>query len=111
NFTYFRITYLTILDAVVAFSLVTNPISFLVVGGLIAAWIFLYLFLPSNSLLVLFGRTFTDRETLGLLLVSSVVVIFVTSVESLLISAFLKILFLDEFEQTNVGFLFFLGLG
>ncbi|KAI3905129.1 hypothetical protein MKX01_017375, partial [Papaver californicum] len=111
NFTYFCVNYLTILAVVVAFSLVTNPIPFLVLGGLIAAWIFLYLFLPSDSLLVLFGRTFTDRETLGLLLVSSAVVIFVTSVESLLISVFLKILFLDEFEQTNVGFLSVLGLG
>ncbi|KAI3939797.1 hypothetical protein MKX01_027998 [Papaver californicum] len=126
NLTYFRVNYLTILDAVVAFSLVTNPISLLVLGGLIAAWIFLYLFLPSDSLLVLFGRTFTDRETLGLLLVSSVVVIFSTSVDSLLISSVLiglgiviahgamrvpEDLFLDESEQANVGFLSVLGLG
>lgn len=117
---------MTILAAVVAFSLITNPISLLVLGGLLAAWVFLYLFRPSDPPLVLFGRTFTDRETLGLLSVSSVVVVFLTSVGSLLISSVLiglgivfahgamrvpEDLFLDEPEQTNVGFLSILGLG
>ncbi|KAI3917320.1 hypothetical protein MKW98_027239 [Papaver atlanticum] len=126
NFTYFRVNYMTILAAVVAFSLITNPISLLVLGGLLAAWVFLYLFRPSDPPLVLFGRTFTDRETLGLLSVSSVVVVFLTSVGSLLISSVLiglgivfahgamrvpEDLFLDEPEQTNVGFLSILGLG
>ncbi|KAI3890256.1 hypothetical protein MKW92_010422 [Papaver armeniacum] len=80
---------MTILAVVVAFSLITNPISLLVLGGLLAAWVFLYLFRPSDPPLVLFGRTFADRETLGLLSVSSVVVTFLTSVRSLLISAIL----------------------
>ncbi|KAI3831164.1 hypothetical protein MKX03_014851 [Papaver bracteatum] len=89
HFTYFRVNYMTILAAVVAFSLITNPISLLVLGGLLAAWVFLYLFRPSYPPLVLFKMTFTNRETLGLLSVSSVVVIFLTSVGSLLISVVL----------------------
>ncbi|KAI3837616.1 hypothetical protein MKX03_029741 [Papaver bracteatum] len=88
HFSYFHVNYITIL-AVVAFSLITNPISLLVLGGLLASWVFLYLFRPSDPPLVLFGRTFTDRETLGLLSVSSVVVIFLSSIGSLLISAVL----------------------
>ncbi|KAI3942550.1 hypothetical protein MKW92_051223 [Papaver armeniacum] len=89
HFTYFRVNYMTILVVVVAFSLITNPISLLVLGGLLSARVFLYLFRPSDPPLVLFGMTFTDRETLGLLSVSSVVVIFLMSVGSLLISVVL----------------------
>ncbi|OVA02813.1 Prenylated rab acceptor PRA1 [Macleaya cordata] len=124
NFTYFRINYFTVLSSVVALSLLTHPFSLLVLLCLLAAWIFLYLFRPSDPPLVLFGRTFSDKETLGLLTVSSVVVIFLTSVGSLLISAVMiglaivfvhgafrvpEDLFLDEQEPASVGFLSFLG--
>lgn len=70
------------------------------------------------------GRTFSDRETLGILLLSTIVVVFLTSVGSLLISALLvglavvcahgafrvpEDLFLDDQEPANSGFLSFLG--
>ncbi|PPR93096.1 hypothetical protein GOBAR_AA27575 [Gossypium barbadense] len=74
--------------------------------------------------LVVFGRTFSDRETLGALVVLTVFVVFLTSVGSLLISALLvgvaivcihgafrvpEDLFLDDQEPANSGFLSFLG--
>ncbi|KAF8006066.1 hypothetical protein BT93_K0381 [Corymbia citriodora subsp. variegata] len=124
NYSYFRVNYLTVVAAVVAFSLITNPLSLVFLAGLLAAWLFLYLFRPADSPLVLFGRTYSDRETLGILIVLSVVVIFLTSVGSVLISALLagvavvcvhgafrapEDLFLDEQENASTGFLSFLG--
>ncbi|XP_042509432.1 PRA1 family protein B1-like [Macadamia integrifolia] len=124
NFTYFKVNYLTLLAAVLAFSLISNPVSLLVLLCLLASWIFLYLFRPSDSPLVILGRTFTDRETLGGLIVLTVVVVFLTSVGSVLISALMvgfaivcahgafrvpDDLFLDEQEPANVGLLSFLG--
>ncbi|KAF6152660.1 hypothetical protein GIB67_008097 [Kingdonia uniflora] len=124
NLTYFRINYLTLLASVLALSLLTNPISLIVLLGLLAAWVFLYLFRPSESPLVVFGRSFTERETLGVLVVSTVVVVFLTSVGSLLISAVMvglgiicahgafrvpEDLFLDEQEQSGTGLLSFIS--
>lgn len=125
NYSYFRVNYLTILAVVLGFSLITNPFSLLMLVGLLASWIFLYLFRPSDQPLVLFGRTFGERETLGVLVVLSVFVIFLTSVGSVLISALMvgaalicahgafrapEDLFLDDQEPTaNTGFLSFLG--
>ncbi|XP_030475027.2 PRA1 family protein B4-like [Syzygium oleosum] len=124
NYSYFRVNYLAVVAAVLAFSLVTNPVSLFFLAGLLAAWLFLYLFRPADSPLVLFGRTYSDRETLGVLIVLSVVVIFLTSVGSVLISALLagvavvcvhgafrvpEDLFLDEQESPSTGFLSFLG--
>ena len=124
NYSYFRINYLTVIGLVLAFSLLSNPISLLVLLGLLSAWLFLYLFRPSDQPLVLFGRAFSDRETLGILAVSSIFVIFLTSVGSLLISALLigvalvcahgafrapEDLFLDEQENVSTGFLSFIG--
>uniref|UniRef100_A0A7N0T6P7 PRA1 family protein n=1 Tax=Kalanchoe fedtschenkoi TaxID=63787 RepID=A0A7N0T6P7_KALFE len=126
NYTYFRINYLTVIAAVLGISLVTNPFSLLTLVGLLAAWLFLYLFRPSDPPLVILGRTFSERETLGLLSVLSIVVVFLTSVGSLLISALLvgagivcahgafrvpEDLFLDEPEPAAAGFLSFLGGG
>lgn len=74
--------------------------------------------------MVIFGRTFSDRETLGILVVLTIVVVFLTTVGSLLISALMvgfalvcahgafrvpEDLFLDEQEPGNAGFLSFLG--
>ncbi|CAM8950075.1 unnamed protein product [Rhodiola kirilowii] len=126
NYTYFRVNYLTVIAAVIGISLVTNPFSLLTLVGLLAAWVFLYLFRPSDPPLVILGRTFSDRETLGLLGLLSIVVVFMTSVGSLLISAILvgagivcahgafrvpDDLFLDEPEPAATGFLSFLGGG
>ncbi|XP_022764959.1 PRA1 family protein B1-like [Durio zibethinus] len=124
NLSYFKVNYITLLAVVLAFSLLSNPFSLLVLLGLLAAWVFLYLFRPSDQPLVIFGRTFSDRETLGALVVLTVFVVFLTSVGSLLISALLigvaivcihgafrvpEDLFLDDQEPTNSGFLSFLG--
>lgn len=124
NFSYFRVNYLTLIAFALAVSLVTHPFSLLVLLGLLGSWCFLYLFRPSDQPVVLFGRTFADRETLGILVVLTVFVVFLTSVGSLLISALMvglaitcahgafrvpEDLFLDDQEVTSSGFLSFLG--
>ncbi|GAB4834039.1 PRA1 protein B4 [Ancistrocladus abbreviatus] len=124
NYSYFRVNYLSLIAVVLAFSLFSNPGSLILLLGLLAAWIFLYLFRPSDPPLVLFGRTFSERETLGILVILSVIVVFLTNVGSVLISALLvglgivcahgafrvpEDLFLDEQEPAATGFLSFLG--
>lgn len=125
NYTYFRVNYLTIVVVVLAFSLVTNPFSLLLLLGLLASWCFLYLFRPSDQPLVLFGRMFSERDTLGILIFLSVFVFFLTSVGSVLISALMvgaavvcahgafrapEDLFLDDQEPSaSTGFLSFIG--
>ncbi|KAJ4969653.1 hypothetical protein NE237_002752 [Protea cynaroides] len=124
NFSYFRVNYFTLLASVLALSLLSHPFSLFVLLCLLASWLFLYFFRPSDSPLVVYGRTFSDRETLGVLVVLTIVVVFLTSVGSLLISALMiglaivcvhgafrvpEDLFLDEQEPANVGFLSFLG--
>ncbi|GKV06120.1 hypothetical protein SLEP1_g18054 [Rubroshorea leprosula] len=125
NYSYFRVNYLAIVGVILAFSLLSHPISLLLLLCLLASWLFLYLFRPSDQPLVLFGRTFSDRETLGILIIFSVFVVFLTSVGSLLISALLvgvglvcahgafrvpEDLFLDEQQPAAAtGFLSFLG--
>lgn len=124
NLTYFRVNYLTFLALVLAFSLVSHPVSLLVLLALLGSWIFLYVFRPSDQPLVILGRTFSDRETLLGLSVLTIIVIFLTTVGSLLISALMvgfslvcahgafrvpEDLFLDEQEPQNAGFLSFLG--
>lgn len=127
NLSYFRINYLTLIAAVLALSLVSHPASLLVLLGLLASWCFLYIFRPSEPPLILFGRTFSERETLLGLTVITVFVVFLTSVGSLIISALLvgsglvsahgafrvpEDLFLDDQEPgAATGFLSFLGGG
>ncbi|KAL9231466.1 hypothetical protein vseg_006693 [Gypsophila vaccaria] len=124
NAAYFRVNYLTLLSLSLALTLITHPFSLLVLLALLGAWCFLYLFRTSDAPVSILGRTFSDRETLGILVVASVVVVFLTSVGSLLISAVVigvgvvcvhgafrdpEDLFLDEQEGGNVGLLSFLG--
>lgn len=124
NYSYFRVNYLSVIGLILAFSLLSHPFSLLLLLGLLCSWIFLYLFRPADQPLVLFGRTFSDRETLGFLIIFSVFVVFLTTVGSLLISALMvgvglvcahgafrapEDLFLDEQEQVSTGFLSFLG--
>ncbi|KAE8734248.1 PRA1 family protein B4 [Hibiscus syriacus] len=124
NYSYFRVNYLSVIGLILAFSLLSHPFSLLLLLGLLSSWIFLYLFRPADQPLVVFGRSFSDRETLGILIVFSVFVVFLTSVGSLLISALMvgvglvcahgafrapEDLFLDEQEQVSTGFLSFLG--
>ncbi|KAF3640105.1 PRA1 family protein B1 [Capsicum chacoense] len=126
NFSYFRVNYVTLLVGVLSLSLLSHPFSLLVLIALLGAWFFGYLFRPSDQPVVVFGRTFSDRETLGILLVFTIIVVFLTSVGSLLISALLvglaivcahgafrvpEDLFLDDLQEpgVNAGFLSFLG--
>uniref|UniRef100_A0A2P2IRQ7 PRA1 family protein n=1 Tax=Rhizophora mucronata TaxID=61149 RepID=A0A2P2IRQ7_RHIMU len=124
NLSYFKVNYIILLGAVLAVSLLSHPFSLLVLLSLLASWIFLYLFRPSDQPLVVLGRTFSDRETLGVLVLLTVVVVFLTSVGSLLISALMvgfaivcahgafrapEDLFLDDQEPANAGFLSFLS--
>ncbi|XP_071910297.1 PRA1 family protein B4-like [Coffea arabica] len=124
NYAYFRVNYLAVITGVVAVSLLTNPLSLILLAALLAAWLFLYLFrTASDPPLTLFGRQFSDRETLVGLIVSTIVVIFLTSVGSVLVSALMvglaivcahgafrvpEDLFLDEQESPAIGFLSFL---
>ncbi|XP_074576929.1 PRA1 family protein B1-like [Curcuma longa] len=125
NLSYFRVNYAAIIAAVLAVSLITNPFSLVVLLALLAAWCLLYLFRPSDSPLVIFDRTFSDRETLAGLVLATVFVLFLTSVGSLLISALVAgsaivgvhgafhvpdDLFLDDREAgASSGLLSFLG--
>ncbi|XP_010529079.1 PREDICTED: PRA1 family protein B4 [Tarenaya hassleriana] len=124
NYSYFKVNYLAVATAIVAFSLVTHPFSLVLLLSLLASWIFLYLFRSSDQPLVIFGRTFSDRETLGLLILFSIFVVFLTDVGSVLVSAVMvgvalicahgafrapEDLFLDEQEPAATGFLSFLG--
>ncbi|KAL0344424.1 UNVERIFIED_CONTAM: PRA1 family protein B4 [Sesamum radiatum] len=129
NYNYFRINYLALISAVLAVSLLTNPFSLILLAGLLASWLFLYLFRQSSDPPVtVFGRQFSDRETLLFLIVSTIVVIFLTSVGSILVSAFMvgigivclhgalrtpEDLFLDEQEAQGgaSGFLSFFTSG
>ncbi|KAL5997786.1 PRA1 protein B3 [Asimina triloba] len=126
NLPYYRINYLIVVASVLALSLVFHPGSLLLLLILAAAWIFLYLFRPSDAPPIsLFGRTFSDREIFGGLIALTIFVVFLTTVGSLIISAIMlgaalvavhgsfhlpDDLFLDDQEPgANVGFLSFLG--
>ncbi|KAI3748883.1 hypothetical protein L6452_12294 [Arctium lappa] len=124
NYSYFRVNYTALLAVVLGFSLLSHPFSLIILLCLLGAWLFLYLFRPSDQPLVLFGRTFSDRETLLILIVSTIVVVFLTSIGSLVISALVvglaivcvhgafrdpEDLFLDDQDQTTAGLLSFLG--
>ncbi|XP_078155385.1 PRA1 family protein B1-like [Carex rostrata] len=127
NLPYFRVNYTAIVGLSLALSLVTHPVSLFLLLSLLASWSFLYLFRPSDPPLTILGRTFSDRETLGGLVLISIIVIFMTSVGSLIISAItlgavlvcihgaLRVpedLFLDEPDQQGgaaAGLLSFLG--
>ncbi|KAL7228171.1 hypothetical protein ACSBR2_006981 [Camellia fascicularis] len=69
-----------------SFSVVLKNTAVLAIS-LLTAWLFLYLFRPSDQPVTIFGRSFSDHETLGLLILVTVIVIFLTSVGSLLLSA------------------------
>ncbi|CAH8269681.1 unnamed protein product [Arabidopsis lyrata] len=125
NSSYFRVNYVCIVALILGFSLLAHPFSLILLLCLAASWLFLYLFRPSDRPLVLFGRSFSEYETLGGLILSTIAVIFFTSVGSVLISALMigvatvcvhgafrapDDLFLDEQDAAAVGFLSFIGV-
>jgi PRA1 family protein 1 len=118
NLGYFRVNYAAVIAVCLATSLLAHPISLAVLLALLAAWCFMYLLRPSDPPLVLFGRTFSDRETLLGFVVVTFLVVFLTSVGSLIISALLigsalvclhgafhvpEDLFLDEVDSVTGG--------
>ncbi|KAJ0551551.1 putative prenylated rab acceptor P [Helianthus annuus] len=124
NFLYFRINYTSLLAVILAFSLLSHPFSLIILLSLLGAWLFLYLFRPSDQPLVIAGRTFSDRETLLILIVFTIIAVFLTEIGSVMISAVLvglaivcvhgafrvpEELFFDDQEQSNGGLLSFLG--
>ena len=124
NFSYFRVNYLTLLALVLAVSLISHPFTLFILLSLLAAWLFLYSFRPTDQPLVIMGRTFSDFETLAGLITVTVIVIFLTSVGSLLITAGMvgmgivcvhgsfrdpEDLFLDDQESSGAGLLSFIG--
>lgn len=123
NWFYFRINYALVMTGVVALSLIFNPGSLFFLLALLAGWTYLYL--VRTEPLVAFGRTFSEREVLLGMSFFTVVMIFMTNVGSILISALMigaalcfahgayrvpDDLFLDEQESTG-GFLSFLSSG
>ncbi|MED6163026.1 hypothetical protein PIB30_076116 [Stylosanthes scabra] len=89
NLPYFRINYYAVVLLTIAVCLLTNPSSLVILLLLLSAWLSLYLLRPSDTPLVLLGRTFSDFETLSLLTVSTVLIVFLTSVGSVVFSAML----------------------
>eukprot|EP00250_Pteridium_aquilinum_P033186 c5292_g1_i1 orf=380-1009(-) len=124
NVGYFRLNYAILFTAVLALTLISNPVSLFLLCGLLAAWIFGYLI--RTTPLTLFNRTFSEREVLALMGLLSVFVIFMTNVGSVLISAAMlgagiicvhaafrvpDDLFLDDEVPATGGLLSFLSTG
>ncbi|KAF0923632.1 hypothetical protein E2562_006614 [Oryza meyeriana var. granulata] len=89
NLAYFRVNYAAVVAFSLAASLLAHPFSLLALLAILGGWCFLYVFRAADQPVVLFGRTFTDRETLLGLVVASVLAFFMTSVASLIISGLL----------------------
>ncbi|XP_020219882.1 PRA1 family protein B4 [Cajanus cajan] len=88
NVSYFRVNYYVVVSVILAVSLLTSPTSLFLLAALLASWLFLYLLRPADQPLRLFGRTFSDFETLSLLGAATFVLLFLTSLGSLLVTAF-----------------------
>ncbi|KAG8051106.1 hypothetical protein GUJ93_ZPchr0009g2164 [Zizania palustris] len=89
NLAYFRVNYAAVVAFALGASLLAHPFSLLILLGLLTGWCFLYLFRGSDQPVFLFGRSFSDHETLLGLVIASFVVFFFTSVASLIISGLL----------------------
>ncbi|KAL4556943.1 hypothetical protein LXL04_035110 [Taraxacum kok-saghyz] len=85
NLSYFRVNYSAILAVVVALSLFSHPVSLFFFAGLVWAWLFLYLFRSPDQPVVLYDRSFSDREALGILILSTILIVFLTGLGSLMI--------------------------
>lgn len=123
NLGYFRVNYLIVLLTVVALSLITHVGSLITLGVILVAWGYLYM--VRRDPLVIWGRTFNEREILVLMTVLTIAGLLLTSVGALIVSATLlgvamvsvhgafrvpDDLFLDD-QETTGGFLSFLGTG
>jgi len=88
NLAYFRVNYAAVVALSLGASLLARPFSLAALLALLAAWCLLYILRPADAApLAAFGRTFSDKEVLGGLIASSALVVFLTSVGSLIFSA------------------------
>ncbi|RDX85717.1 PRA1 family protein B4, partial [Mucuna pruriens] len=88
NVSYFRVNYYIVVSLILAVSLLSNPVSLFLLLALLGSWLFLYLLRPADQPLRLFGRTFSDFEALSLLAGATFILLFLTSLGSLLVTAF-----------------------
>jgi hypothetical protein len=123
NCGYFRVNYLIILMTFVAASLVFHVGSLLTLIVILGAWGYLYM--VRRDPLVIWGRTFNEREILVIMTGLTVIGLFLSNVATLILSAVLlggavvavhgalrvpDDLFLDD-QESSGGFLSFLGTG
>ncbi|KAL7582674.1 hypothetical protein Lser_V15G44063 [Lactuca serriola] len=84
NLSYFRVNYSAILAVFVALSLLSHPISLFFFVGVVWAWLYLYLFRSPDQPVVLFEHNFSDRQALGILILSTILIVFLTGLGSLI---------------------------
>lgn len=80
NLSYFRVNYAVLATVVLGIGLLWHPGSLIILLALTAAWIFLYF--SRSEPVVLFDRSYSEREVLIVLGVITFVVIFLTSTGS-----------------------------
>lgn len=86
NGAYFRVNYLAFMLVVTITCMVLNPTSLIVLGCLALLWA--YLFGIRKDPIVIGGRSFSEREKLlGLTVTSAIMIFFVTSVGTILFTA------------------------
>ncbi|KVI07032.1 PRA1 family protein B2-like [Cynara cardunculus var. scolymus] len=126
NISYFRVNYMAVIALVLLFSLLSHPFPLFFLISLIASWLYFYLFRPADQPVFLFERTYSDREVLGILIVSTIVIVFLTGLVSLMISSLLfglgivcvhgafrvpqDVFVEDQEPSSNAGFLSFLAV-
>ncbi|KAI3783503.1 hypothetical protein L1987_42587 [Smallanthus sonchifolius] len=87
NLSYFRVNYVAIIAIFIILSLLSHPFPLFFLASLLAAWIYLYLFRHPDQPVLLYDRIFSDREILGILIISTIMIVFLTGLGSLLISS------------------------
>lgn len=88
NLAYFRANYAAAVALCLAASLLAHPFSLAALLALLAAWCLLYALRPADAPpLAACGRAFSDREVLGGLVAASALVVLLTSVGSIVVSA------------------------
>ncbi|KAL8251913.1 hypothetical protein R6Q59_035606 [Mikania micrantha] len=123
NLSYFHVNYIVIIGIVTVLSLLSHPFPLFFLVSLLAAWIYLYLFRPPDQPAFVFDRTFPDRDILGILIISSILIVFLTGLGSLLISSIVfgfgitcvhaafrvpQEVFVEDQDPMNTGYLSFL---
>ncbi|XP_048420471.1 PRA1 family protein B2-like [Pyrus x bretschneideri] len=87
NAAYFCVNYLIVLVAVLAYSLISNPFFIIILVSLTRGWIFLYSRRSSEEPLMILGCTILETQAMFGLGVATLIMILVTSVMLLLLTA------------------------